>query len=90
VDNISQILIEFDPVSLEELDKVRLMNRVDCKFIFNINKLPTILNNVKDKYNILEINNGVLLIQYSNGIKRLLKGDAIFKVILIFGFILLL
>lgn len=39
------------------MDKVNLMNRVDTKFIFNINRLATILSKATESYNILRINN---------------------------------
>jgi len=42
-------------VSLEEMDSVQLMNRTDTKFIFNVEKLPAILEDAKSLYKILEI-----------------------------------
>lgn len=43
------------PLSLRDLDKVKLLNRVDSKFIFNIRHLPSILEEIRMDYNILEI-----------------------------------
>ena len=43
------------PLSLEELDKVKLLNRVDSKFIFHIRALNDILKEVSEYYHILEI-----------------------------------
>ena len=40
------------PLTLSELDKVKLLNRVDSKFIFNIRHLSSILE---------EISKGVLI-----------------------------
>ena len=44
---------QFLPISLEEMDKVKLMNRVDVKYIFNENILEDLLNLIKDDYFIL-------------------------------------
>jgi len=44
---------QFSPISLEEMDKVKLMNRVDVKYIFNENILPDLLDQIKDDYYIL-------------------------------------
>lgn len=57
MDKITNILKDFSPISLTEMDRVKLLNRTDTKFIFNVNLLPQILNEVKDKYAVLEINN---------------------------------
>lgn len=43
------------------MDGVKLMNRTDTKFIFNIQQLPNILFKARDIYNILEIENSRLL-----------------------------
>lgn len=42
-------------VSLKELDGVRLMNRIDTKFICGVSLLPEILHEISDDYRILEI-----------------------------------
>lgn len=46
----------FDGISLEQMDRVTLMNRTDRKFWFNISHLEELLNDIKDDYYILEIN----------------------------------
>jgi hypothetical protein len=38
------------------MNQVKLMNRIDRKYWFNSNKLPIILNSIKDDYYILSIN----------------------------------
>ena len=50
---IIEIIEQFTPTSLEEMDKVKLMNRVDIKFIFNEHILPEVLDKVKEDYFIL-------------------------------------
>jgi hypothetical protein len=49
-------LKNFNPVSLAEMDAVKLMNRMDTKFMFNAARLPAILENLQKDYRILEIN----------------------------------
>ena len=61
MNNFTDILNGFKPISLDGMDSVRLMNRTDTKFIFNINKLPEILKASKNNYKLLEINNKQLL-----------------------------
>ena len=57
MEKILEILPKFNSTSLDQMDKVKLMNRTDTKFIFNITQLPVILNTAIDKYDILEISN---------------------------------
>ena len=51
------LLNNFQTVSLDDLDRVRLLDRQDTKFIFNQIDLPHILEKIKPFYRILEINN---------------------------------
>ena len=51
------LLNNFQALSLDELDKVKLLDRKDTKFVFNQNRLPSILEKIKPYYKILEINN---------------------------------
>lgn len=55
-ENLEKIIKEFKSISLEEMDSVKLQDRADTKFVFNINKLAEILNEVKSEYRLLEIN----------------------------------
>ncbi len=55
--HINDILNQFNPINLDELDHLKLMNRVDNKYILPVEKLEALLLDVKDKYRILEINN---------------------------------
>tara|TARA_B100000315_G_scaffold260744_1_gene324737 strand:+ start:8542 stop:9300 length:759 start_codon:yes stop_codon:yes gene_type:complete len=48
-------LDSFHKISLEELNKVKLRNRQDTKFIFNQNTLPLLLEKIKPFYRILGI-----------------------------------
>lgn len=60
VDEIREILNNFDPISLDEMDSVSLMDRTDTKFVFRIENLPAILNQLQTSYRVLEVNNSRL------------------------------
>jgi len=51
----TQILNDFQPIDLKEMDSVKLMNRTDTKFIFNISQYQKIMNEIKDDYRVLEV-----------------------------------
>lgn len=54
--DLNTLLNTFQPISLEEMDSVKLMNRTDTKYIFNISELPSILQNLKNDYRCFYIN----------------------------------
>ncbi|MFM2228511.1 MAG: hypothetical protein RL664_1854 [Bacteroidota bacterium] len=54
-ENISNILLDFEPISLLEMDRVKLMNRIDTKFAFSKKQLVQILPDLAADYKILEI-----------------------------------
>ena len=45
----------FDPIQLEEMEKVKLMNRTDRKYWFHFDFLPELLQTIKHDYYILNI-----------------------------------
>jgi hypothetical protein len=51
----TDLIGEFEPITLREMDSVKLMNRTDTKFLFNIIHLPEILDEIKDQYRVLEV-----------------------------------
>jgi hypothetical protein len=58
-------LQQFDAVSLQQLDGVKLMNRVDQKFILHQHELNDLLAEILHSYNVLEID-GKRLFKYSS------------------------
>ena len=50
-----KILDTFEPISLEEMKNVKLLNRVDTKYTFHRRRLPEILNSLKDEYRVFEV-----------------------------------
>ncbi len=53
---MNDILSNFSPINLSEMDSVRLLNRQDTKFVFSVEQLPTILDKIIDSYYVLEVN----------------------------------
>ena len=49
------ILKQFDPISLKEMDRVKLMNRTDTKFTFNFLQFEVLLGDILEHYSVLEI-----------------------------------
>ena len=62
---ISNNLLPFKTVTLADLDKVKLMNRIDSKFCMHIVQLPSVLEALYADYSILEIN-GKIIFNYDN------------------------
>ena len=55
--NINQIIQNMRPISLEEMDAVRLMSRTDTKYVFHAGLLPGLLEDASNEYRILTIEN---------------------------------
>lgn len=56
---IHNILNKFNPISLEEMDSVRLMNRMDTKFVFSEQDLFEMLPELADHYRVLKVEGNV-------------------------------
>lgn len=54
-ESITTIFNLFEPITLQEMDSVKLMDRTDTKFVFNIDDLPAVLNEAKQHYRILDV-----------------------------------
>jgi len=63
-DPFSQLIASFNPISLAEMDAVKLMNRVDTKYIINNSQLSELLEKALKHYRIVEID-GKRVIPYS-------------------------
>jgi len=55
LENFLSQINSFRPISLANLDKVKLLNRVDTKFVFHQAKLPLILEAMSSSYRSLDI-----------------------------------
>ena len=60
---MNEILTTFDPISLEQMSGVKLMNRTDTKFVTNVEKLCQLLKMVQQDYYVQEID-GVRNLEY--------------------------
>jgi hypothetical protein len=56
MNNSLSILQRFEPISLDEMDRVKLMNRTDTKFLFTEQQFAAVLEEILDQYRVLEIN----------------------------------
>ncbi len=57
---IGQDLNMLETISLEEMDKVKLMDRVETKFILSAKQLPLIINKIIPHYRIVSIDGNVM------------------------------
>ena len=55
-----EILNDFDPITLAEMDGVKLMNRTDTKFVFKRQDLHGFLTILKEQYRVLNINDNLI------------------------------
>ncbi len=53
---LKDILNAFDPITLQEMDSVKLMDRTDTKFVFKFDQLPSFLNQLMKDYKVLDVN----------------------------------
>ncbi len=54
--SIIPVLKTFRHITLDEMDSVKLLNRMDTKFVFPVSKLVPFLEKIKDGYRVLETN----------------------------------
>ena len=59
------MIADFLPISLSEMDDVKLMSRTDTKFAFKANKMPLLLQQLMPFYRVLVIN-GELIHDYKS------------------------
>ena len=50
------ILDGFDTISLDEMSSIRLMNRIDCKYLANESQLRSLLEMARGEYMVQSIN----------------------------------
>jgi hypothetical protein len=52
---IHDSVLMYEPISLSEMDDVRLMRRVDAKYVFSVDKLPGLLEKALKQFRMVEI-----------------------------------
>ena len=50
IDKIDQLVDVMEPISLKEMDSIKLMNRIDKKYMINISRLPLLLQMAANDY----------------------------------------
>ncbi len=55
MNNLSTMLSQFIPISLEEMDHVHLLNRIDTKYMLHEDQLQEYLEAISTQYNVLVI-----------------------------------
>ena len=65
MNSLPAIIAKFSPISLNEMDDVKLMNRTDTKFAFNANKMPKLVAQLIPFYRVLAID-GKLIHDYKS------------------------
>ncbi len=53
---LENILNKFEPIGLKEMDRVSLMDRIDSKYVFHIEDLTSLLDELKKDYAVLDVN----------------------------------
>lgn len=52
---LQEVITRFEPISLAEMDRVELLDRMDTKYIFGSAQLPEVLETLRSEYRILEV-----------------------------------
>ncbi|MCU0449879.1 MAG: polyphosphate polymerase domain-containing protein [Bernardetiaceae bacterium] len=55
LEEINPLIGAFEPITLAQMDAVKLMNRTDRKFVFHQNQLPTVLRAMQAHYRLLTV-----------------------------------
>ena len=56
VPEIKYLLDSLNPIGLDEMDRVKLMDRIDTKYLLSAGRLPDLLTMINGHYRVLEIN----------------------------------
>ena len=54
-DRIAQLLAQYTPITRSEMDGVKLLDRMDTKYVFNSSELPSALEQMLTEYRVLEL-----------------------------------
>lgn len=57
ISEIAKILDSFNSVRLGDMDNVKLMDRIDTKYLLPANRVPDLLRIMQERYRVLEISN---------------------------------
>jgi signal recognition particle subunit SEC65 len=65
MEELQDILTKFPVIKLEEMERTKLMDRVDTKFAFHKDRLPEIIKGLKEFFHVLEVE-GKRISQYES------------------------
>jgi len=54
---LENLISEFEPIALSEMDSVNLMKRTDTKYVFGQEQLVPLIEGIRADYRVLEVNN---------------------------------
>ena len=60
MEKLINALGQFSPISLEQMDQVQLLDRIDTKYILNQTQLAELLEKIADEYFVLNIDGQIL------------------------------
>lgn len=63
IEELQGILSSYQPITLKEMDSVKLMDRTDTKYVFGHHHLPKILEQLRNTFQILQVE-GIMLSRY--------------------------
>ena len=63
MDRYAASLSTFEPITLKEMDSVKLMDRIDTKYVFGEGLLTALLEAMNEEYRVLEVN-GIRGVEY--------------------------
>jgi hypothetical protein len=52
---LQEVIARYDPISLAEMDRVELLDRMDTKYVFGAAGLPVLLEALRTEYRVLEV-----------------------------------
>lgn len=55
MDTLCPALLDYTPISLEEMERAKLLNRIDTKYVIHESQLNDFLYSIKDEYYLLKI-----------------------------------
>jgi hypothetical protein len=55
-DKLYEVINSFKPIGLDDMEEIRLMDRIEKKYIVSVTRIPEILRKADGRYKVLEIN----------------------------------
>lgn len=52
---VAEVVDKMQPIGLDEMDGIKLMNRIDTKYVLPLKRLPKLLHDSKSEYRVMEV-----------------------------------